>query len=126
MKTGIKATKEYVVWKEEVYSSDRKTTKKNETVLIQVDLIDIGAYFIYRINNVQRGIKGKSRGQVDEIIAVGVPRHKLQKYCVDNEIIITNQAVYLNNDMSKPYLVHIGGGNYGLRNDAANTGTGQR
>lgn len=93
--------------------------------LIQVNLTPFGAYFLYKIK-VTRGIRGKTKGKVDEIIVVGINKDKLQKYCVDNEIIITNKAVYLNNDMSKPYLEHLGGGNYGLRNDAANTGTGQR
>lgn len=79
--------------------------------LIQVNLTPFGAYFLYKIN-VTRGIRGKSKGKVDEIIVVGIHKNKMQQYCIDHNLIITNKAVYMNNDMSKPILFADGKGNY--------------
>ena len=66
--------------------------KKQE--LIQVSLTNSGAYFIYSVPNVKRGIRGKTRGRADEVIIHGIPKNKLQDFCVKNEIQITNMAVY--------------------------------
>ena len=66
--------------------------KKQE--LIQVSLTNSGAYFIYSVPNVKRGIRGKTRGHADEVIIHGVPKSKLQEFCIKNEIQITNLAVY--------------------------------
>ena len=66
--------------------------KKQE--LIQVSLVDSGAYFIYSVPNVKRGIRGKTRGRANEVIIHGIPKNKLQDFCVNNEIQITNLAVY--------------------------------
>lgn len=51
---------------------------------------DGSAYFIYILPKVKRGIRGKSRGHVDETIIVGVPRGKVLKYCLDEGIEIEN------------------------------------
>ena len=62
--------------------------------LIQVSLTESGAYFIYELPKVVRGIRGKNRERVDEVLIHGVPKSKLQEFCIKNEIQITNLAVY--------------------------------
>ena len=78
--------------------------------LIQVNINDFGAYFVYRVP-VQRGIKGKTKSKVDEILSVGVPSKRLQAYCINHGLIITNKAVYYN-DLENPILYADGKGNY--------------
>ena len=71
--------------------------ENNEMKLIRVSLRStekgINAYFVYRLP-VQRGIKGKTRSKVNEILAVGVPASQLQRYCNDNHYTISNYYVY--------------------------------
>ena len=52
-----------------------------ETILQQiVENKDGNFYFIYKVPNVKRGIRGKTRGKVDELLIVGMPRkHGLKK-----------------------------------------------
>ena len=38
-------------------------------------------YFIYRLPKVKRGMHGKTKGKVDELLIVGVPRNKFDSYC---------------------------------------------
>ena len=78
-----------------------------ENKLIQVSLNDSGAYFLYLIKDVNRGMRGKNRAKADEIISVGVPNKKLQSYCIQNNIFITNRAVYYN-DYNHPILYRKG------------------
>ena len=61
--------------------------------LVQVSLNNAGAYFTYKFK-VQRGIRGKSKSKVDEVMVIGIPYKALQKYCEKEELIITNYAVY--------------------------------
>ena len=44
-------------------------------------------YFIYSVE-VQRGIKGKDKGKVKELLIVGVPKKNIEKYCVEEGISI--------------------------------------
>lgn len=37
-------------------------------------------YFLYSVPEVQRGIKGKNRSKVNEVLIVGVPKANLIKY----------------------------------------------
>ena len=78
--------------------------------LVQVSIHDFGAYFVYKVP-VQRGIKGKSKSKVDEVISVGVPSKRLQAWCINQGLIITNKAVYYN-DLDNPILYADGKGNY--------------
>lgn len=78
--------------------------------LIQVSIHDFGAYFVYKVP-VQRGIKGKTKSKVDEVISVGVPSKRLQAWCISQGLIITNKAVYYN-DLDNPILYADGKGNY--------------
>lgn len=59
-------------------------------------------YFIYQII-VTRGLRGKSKGKVPEVLIVGIPNSALQSYCVTNNLIITNKAVY-EEDFNHPIL----------------------
>jgi hypothetical protein len=78
--------------------------------LVQVSIRNFGAYFIYNIP-VQRGIKGKTKSKVDEILAVGIPFKEIQSYCINNGLIITNKAIYYNN-LDNPILYADEKGNY--------------
>lgn len=44
-------------------------------------------YIGYRVP-VQRGIRGKTRGKVDELIIVGVPKADMPKFCEEHGIRI--------------------------------------
>ena len=50
------------------------------TILEEVNPTDSGVYCIFRIPNVKRGIRGKSRGKVDELLIVGVPHAKANQF----------------------------------------------
>ena len=62
--------------------------------IVQIALCDFGAYITHLVPKVSRGMHGKSKGHVDELLIVGVPNSKLEKWCNDNKIYITNRAVY--------------------------------
>lgn len=75
-----------------------------EDKLIQVSFLPKGsAYFMYKIPKVTRGIRGKSKGKVDELLIVGVPFSQMEQFCEKNEFIITDRAVYQYN-MRNPIL----------------------
>jgi len=78
--------------------------------LVQVSLHSFGAYFVYKVK-VPRGIKGKTKAKVDEILSVGVPSKNLQRWCIQHDIIVTNKAVYIH-DFNNPILYADGKGNY--------------
>ena len=74
--------------------------------LVQFSFNEYGAYFIEQVE-VQRGIKGKTRSKVNELLIVGVPAPRLHQWCIDNHIYITNKAVY-NADTDEPLLFREG------------------
>lgn len=82
---------------------EQKLTNKD---LVQVSLIPQGAYFTYKLR-VTRGIRGNDKGKVDEVLIHGVPTKRLQDFCVKNNIIITNMAVY-DTDLDHPILFRDG------------------
>ena len=78
--------------------------------LIQLNLNKDGAYFMYQLE-VTRGIRGNTKGKVDEVIIFGVPYDNLHRYCIEQHIFITNKAVY-ENDWDHPILWSKDGVNY--------------
>ena len=78
--------------------------------LKQLSLNKDGAYFIYQVE-VTRGIRGKTKGKVNEVIIFGVPYADLHRYCIEQHIFITNKAVY-ENDWDHPILWSKDGVNY--------------
>ena len=78
-----------------------------EQKLIQVSIQFNGAYFTYQLD-VPRGIKGKTKAKVKEVLIHGVPTKRVQQYCLDNKLVITDRAVYENNDMDCPILFRQG------------------
>ena len=74
----------------------------NKSELIQVSIQPNGVYFIEKIR-VLRGIRGKTRGKVDEVIITGIPLRKVQQYCLNQKLIITSKAVY-RYDLDNPIL----------------------
>lgn len=81
-------------------------TEDKDMELIGVNIHKFGVYFVYRIL-VKRGIKGKSRARVYEILSCGVPKRFVEKYCEDNGLIITDRAVYKDN-LKNPILFREG------------------
>ena len=79
-----------------------------EEKLVQVTIQSNGVYFAYQLPEVKRGIRGKTKGKVDELLIVGVPLKKVQSYCEREHLVITNKAVYENNDMDCPILFRQG------------------
>ena len=80
-----------------------------EEKLIQINIDDKKAYFIYSLE-VQRGIRGKTKGRVGEVLIFGCNIKHLQDYCVKHNLVITNKAVYNSYDMDNPILVRKGEG----------------
>lgn len=80
-----------------------------DTELKQISFTDGGAYFLYSLPNVTRGMHGKTKSKVDEVLILGVPYKYLQNYCVEKNIVITNKAVYIDN---KKILQYDGKGHY--------------
>lgn len=66
-----------------------------DSKLVQVSLNAFGGYFMYRLHDVPRGIRGKTRAKADEVIIVGIPNKNMQEYCIKENLIITNKGVYL-------------------------------
>lgn len=75
--------------------------------LVQVSINNHGAYFTYQLP-VQRGIKGKTKSKVNEVLIIGVPTKNIERYCENNNLIITNKAVYINDLDSTPLLYRDG------------------
>ena len=59
-------------------------------------------YFMYQII-VTRGLRGKNKGKVPEVLIMGIPNSALENYCGANNLIITNKAVY-EGDLDHPIL----------------------
>ena len=64
----------------------------NTEKLIQVSFNEKGVYFMYQIP-VQRGIKGKTKSIVNELLIVGIPHKQVDVYCIKEKIYITNKYV---------------------------------
>ena len=47
-------------------------------------------YVGYKIK-VQRGIKGKTKSKVDELLIIGIPNSKFDKWCKHNKLIVTSE-----------------------------------
>ena len=45
-----------------------------------------GDYYVGFLVPVQRGIKGKNKGKVDELLIVGVPKNKFPSWCKEHGI----------------------------------------
>lgn len=63
--------------------------------LVQISINPTGAYITYKIP-VQRGIRGKTKSKVDELLIVGISlkNDRFHNYCIKEGIYITNKAVY--------------------------------
>ena len=82
-----------------------KETENNEE-LVQFSFNKSGGYFVYRLL-VQRGIKGKTKSKVNELLIVGIPFKQMEKYCEEHEYIITSKALY-QYDMKNKLLTRTG------------------
>jgi len=61
--------------------------------LIQVSTNEDGNfYFVYKVP-VQRGIKGKTKSKVDELIIVGVNKNKVDQFCKAQGIILKKEEL---------------------------------
>lgn len=50
------------------------------SILEEVNPTEHGVYCIFRVPSVKRGIRGKTRGKVDEVLIVGVPHDKANQF----------------------------------------------
>ena len=50
------------------------------TILSEVNPCDSGVYCIFRVPSVPRGMHGKTKGHVDELLIVGLPWSKANKF----------------------------------------------
>lgn len=57
--------------------------------LVQISPNEHGCYFVYQVE-VQRGIRGKNKGKVKELLIVGVPKNQLNSYCKREGVRIEN------------------------------------
>lgn len=85
------------------FNPEHSMEQDNKSELIQVSIQPNGVYFIEKIR-VLRGIRGKTRGKVDEVIITGIPSRKVQQYCLNQKLTITNKAVY-QYDLDNPILI---------------------
>ena len=61
-------------------------TKKGNLVDVTINK-DGNFYFIYSVE-VQRGIRGKSKGKVNELLIVGVNKKNVESYCKNEGITL--------------------------------------
>lgn len=47
-----------------------------------------GNYYVGYTIPVQRGIKGKTRSKVNELIIIGIPKSKFRKFCKETKIYL--------------------------------------
>lgn len=48
-------------------------------------------YVVYQLPGVQRGIKGKTKSKVDEVLIIGVPKAKFNAWCKKNNLIVRSE-----------------------------------
>ena len=61
----------------------------NKLKIISISQNDNGDwYVIYKIPNVARGLHGKSKGHVDEVLILGIPKAKFPAWCEQNGITV--------------------------------------
>lgn len=58
-----------------------KQIKKQECILSAINRNENGDYYIiFELPNVRRGLHGKSKGHVNEVLIVGVPQKKIDSF----------------------------------------------
>lgn len=87
--------------------------------LVQVSIQSNGVYFTYQLP-VTRGIRGKDKGVVNELLIYGVPTKRVQAYCLKEKLVITDRAVYANNDLDQPILFRQGDSSTYVEEDKLN------
>ena len=60
--------------------------------LIQLSVDGSHTYIMYQVP-VNRGIRGKTRGKVNEVLIIGLNTKHLHRFCVNHDIFITNKYV---------------------------------
>ena len=50
-----------------------------------------GNWYVGYKTKVQRGIKGKSRSKVDELLIIGIPDKKFDKWCKEHNIWVQDE-----------------------------------
>ena len=64
----------------------------SELKLVQISVDGSHTYIIHKVP-VSRGIRGKSKGKVDELLIIGINTKYLHRFCCKNGIYITNKYV---------------------------------
>lgn len=63
-------------------------------ILDKIAIQKNGAYFLYRVPKVARGMHGKTKGHVDELLIVGVPAKHFRNFCEKEGIKIEEGTVF--------------------------------
>ena len=59
---------------------DNPIVMEDGSILEEVNPQEAGVYCIFRLPNVKRGMHGKTKGHVDELLIVGLPWSKANKW----------------------------------------------
>lgn len=63
--------------------------------IIQISRNENGDWYVLYKLRVQRGIKGKTKSKVDEVLIVGIPQAKFDAWCKKNNLVVhCNDEVY--------------------------------
>ena len=47
-----------------------------------------GDFYVGYVGKVLRGIRGKNRKIVDEVLIVGIPREKMNDFCIQHNLVV--------------------------------------
>ena len=47
-----------------------------------------GDFYVGYVTKVLRGIKGKTRKLVDEVLIVGIPQAKMNEFCIQHNLVV--------------------------------------
>ena len=65
--------------------------KEGNNYLEEICPQENGVYLIYKVPKVARGMHGKNKGHVDEVLIVGMPWEKANKYLEKYGIVIVKE-----------------------------------
>ena len=68
-----------------------KPIKEGDMILEEICPNEHGVYFIYKVPKVPRGMHGKVKGHVDELLIVGRPWSAANKYLEKYGIVIVKE-----------------------------------
>ena len=61
--------------------------------IIQISQNENGDWYVMYQIPVQRGIKGKTKSKVNEVLIVGIPGSKFDSWCKKNNLVVRKESV---------------------------------